>query len=1215
MKIDHLILGNWGQIEPGDYQLGDMTLLTGGSGAGKSTFLDALQMLMTAGYKGILHFNPAQGEVTQDQRQKTKRNLESYVVGAEYSKFSRPDGAQTYVGAVFMPDKGEEGGKPFTALVAASARVDTVGSSRIPVLERSEVLIILDGVRLSVAELFKDGSQQEWVAVEEVVRMLRGKGYNPIQFPGKRDYLCALYGRFRGKSGITWEDARAAAKAWVESIAYKKIGSVNDLVKDEILAFDGKTLQEGIERISGLMKQVTNLRKESERLQATHDRLALLTEKITDTIIGHESVLKHEVALRHLNVLRVDAALESYRNQVEHQRAAILESETQLVGLNDQKIELNRQVGALNTKLMGFQVHQEKQSLEAQAKLAATAAAQCVSALLHGLDQARNLSTAAENVLGRHIPVEMAGMSQAMEAVTAAHRGLERVQLQGMNSQLLMLAAQSDLDTGMLRDVAAQCTSIQTGWGRLYSALAGTDEPSLLLQCYAAQSPVSEAIRQLGNELRDKESARARIVTGGGNYPKWVSVALDRMREAMPSANVQVLCDLIEPASDQWQAAIEGYLADARFNFVVPAEFEREAIDTAQRLGLKTKVIQGEYCQQHADPSRVPAESIIHELTTEHRIAKAYLIEQYGRVVKVASSKELRHTPRGLTMNGKGSGSRTMFSAKDVELVFGKKARAVAIERLSAEIAELEQQLSTVRGHQTDLQEIITVVQRLQKPVLEFQSLQDAATDLEKIRQALARLDLTEIVNLEAEIAKLNTDLQAVEVASNKLVGAVAVSMSSIEEWNGTITSLEERRPAVVQSLTNEVDRVQNLCDVNRAHVVNLFLDSTYELAATWQGREDNLESAIPSMRAKTSLKAGNVRHDLAEHNRVARQDERFTSGVPDVLEQDRFDPVYGHLVLLRGEVLATLADLKNIGLLNNAQDLADAEASFRDVFTKQFCVEIRGKVEEGVRELRILNNELRNLKFGSDRFEIEWSKWVPEFYEYYTFFGAVAEMAASNEAHDLFGSASLTENQIAVRDRLIDLLLDDDHERATKELMRIADYRNYRVYDIANHSDSGGAIKLSEWGTGSGGQLETPAYIVRAAVVTNKLKVFDKGPSLKLLVNDESFARMDETRARAVLGFLRDNLNLQVICAVPTMKAGAIRDEFTREFTFTRLSPVENGELDFISECDSRELRPDKMRSMWEQQRRVAREQARMRFEMENPLEPDEEPAQEAVP
>nr|WP_281354590.1 SbcC/MukB-like Walker B domain-containing protein [Pseudomonas akapageensis] len=1209
-----MILGNWGQIEPGDYQLGDMTLLTGGSGAGKSTFLDALQMLMTAGYKGILHFNPAQGEVTQDQRQKTKRNLESYVVGAEYSKFSRPDGAQTYVGAVFMPDRGEVDGKPFTALVAASARVDAVGNNRIPVLERSEVLIILDGVRLSVTELFKDGSQQEWVPVEEVVRMLKAKGYNAIHFPGKRDYLCALYGRFRGKNSVIWDDARAAAKAWVESIAYKKIGSVNDLVKDEILAFDGKALQEGIERISGLMKQVTNLRKESERLQATHDRLASLTGKITGTITGHETVLKHEIALRHLNLLSLDADLESHRSEVEVQQATILEYEAQLAGLDDQKSEINRQLVGFGTKLMGYEVHQEKQSLETLATQATKTAVHCISTLLQGVDQARRLSAAADDVLGRHIPLEMAGIFQAMEAVSAAHRAIELDQLQLINNQLKSLAAQPDLDVDVLREAASKCTNIQADWDRLHATLVGTDESSLLLRCHTAQSPVSETISQLNDELRDKQSARERMVTGGGNYPKWVSVALDRMREAIPSANVQVLCDLIEPASERWQSAIEGYLADARFNFVVPTEFERDAIDTAQRLGLKTKVIQGDYCQQHADLSRVPAESIIHELTTEHRIAKAYLIEQYGRVVKVSSSEELRHTPRGLTMDGKGSGSRTMFSAKDVELVFGRKAREAAIERLSAEIMGLEQRLSTVRRHQIDLQEIINAVQRLQKPLLELQPLQDAATRLESVQKALARLDLTEIESIEAEIAKLNTDLGAVESTTKKLVGAAAVSRRNIDDWNGTISSLEERRPELLQSLTRQIDRVKGLCDVNRAHVVNLFLESSYEVATKWKGRESELKSEIPGMLTKTSLKAGDVRHELAEHNRVARQDERFTSGVPDVLEQDQFDTVYGHLVLLRSEVLAMIADLKNIGLLNNAQDLADAEASFRDVFTKQFCVEIRGKVEDGVRELRILNHELRNLKFGSDRFEIEWSKWVPEFYEYYTFFGAVAEMAASNEAHDLFGSASLTDNQIAVRDRLIGLLLDDDHERATKELMRIADYRNYRVYDIVNHSDSGGTIKLSEWGTGSGGQLETPAYIVRAAVVTNKLKVFEKGPSLKLLVNDESFARMDETRARAVLGFLRDNLNLQVICAVPTMKAGAIRDEFTREYTFTRLSPVQNGELDFISECDSRELRPDKMQTMWEQQRMFAREQARMSFDVENPPEPNEEPAQEDV-
>lgn len=113
MKLDRLILVNWGQISPGDYDMGDLTLLTGETGSGKSTMLDGLQTVMTAAYNGILNYNPGQDEVSQGQRRgKTKRSVESYVVGAEYSKFSRPDGAQGYMAAVFRPSKGEEGLKP-----------------------------------------------------------------------------------------------------------------------------------------------------------------------------------------------------------------------------------------------------------------------------------------------------------------------------------------------------------------------------------------------------------------------------------------------------------------------------------------------------------------------------------------------------------------------------------------------------------------------------------------------------------------------------------------------------------------------------------------------------------------------------------------------------------------------------------------------------------------------------------------------------------------------------------------------------------------------------------------------------------------------------------------------------------------------------------------------------------------------------------------------
>ena len=161
-----------------------------------------------------------------------------------------------------------------------------------------------------------------------------------------------------------------------------------------------------------------------------------------------------------------------------------------------------------------------------------------------------------------------------------------------------------------------------------------------------------------------------------------------------------------------------------------------------------------------------------------------------------------------------------------------------------------------------------------------------------------------------------------------------------------------------------------------------------------------------------------------------------------------------------------------------------------------------------------------------------------------------------------------------------------------------MADYRNYRRYEIWKTSDSGSKVALSEWGTGSGGQLETPAYIIRAAVVTNRLKHFDKGINLKLLVNDESFAKMDERRAHDVIKFIRDSLGMQLICAMPTKHAGAIKSEFTKEWSVTRTEVDGNGEVDFISEADERDLNTDALRKLWQAQRDQIREQTQLLFE-----------------
>lgn len=486
----------------------------------------------------------------------------------------------------------------------------------------------------------------------------------------------------------------------------------------------------------------------------------------------------------------------------------------------------------------------------------------------------------------------------------------------------------------------------------------------------------------------------------------------------------------------------------------------------------------------------------------------------------------------------------------------------------------------------------------LKEPIFHAEPLAQHAGELDAVRRSLSQLDLTEVEQWRAELERLEGVIAGHDAEIDAARTEAILAGQRIADAEKNIKNIEAGRDARLQEWENQIGRLKRLCEVNPEKTYSVIADGVEELLASRTHELAALQARLSHMRGQPEMLLGDVREALTEYNGAVRAEERFQSPLPHLPDATLFDPYYGPLVQLGVAVGSLHRELEGIGLYNHRVKVEEAEHSFHDVFTKQFCVEIKSKVDEGVRTLRQLNMELEKLKFGTDRFTIDWSKWEPEFQEYYTFFTAVAELADSPDTVDLFGETELSPKQIEVRDRLVKLLLDQDQERAARELLRIADYRNYRRYEIWNDSESGGRIALSAWGTGSGGQLETPAYIVRAAVVTNRMKLFDKGASLKLLVSDESFSKMDETRARAVLRYLRDSLGLQIISAMPTRNAGGLRPEFEREYSYSRVNVPENGELDFILECDERVFRSDRMRTLWERQRQEVREQARLTFE-----------------
>ena len=1203
MKLDKLILVNWGSLRTQEYPMGNMSLLTGPTGSGKSTMLDALQTVMTAVYQNIFSYNPGQDETNQASRNgKTKRTLWSYIVGAEDNMFARPQGAHGYIAAVFKPSEGEEGSE-FTALVAVAARVDGSGERRQAVQERLALLII-DGSALMLEDLIEVNDDGLVVIPVESIDShlnLKYRGHVNNYRDTKREYLCQLYGRFRGrKTGVPFAEAEQAARAWSQSIAHKPIGSVDELVKTQILEHDPLLLAQRITQISGLMRQVSGLRADGERLKGNISRLERVALHSNEATDAYKTSLQYQLLGSKKSLRDDEIRYSSTQSAIESLTAQIGTEQPQSQSLINDQTSLQQSQIQLAARLQGMPVAEQKRNIEGRVSNATKLARTSIASLLQSIGAADALHKTARQVLVQESPANLRALDGAAGHVAAALSPCADLTF-GPNVEVLeRLNCDGDLDVREVLALSRAFEGADAKFAALHSALANT-ENSFASALHTQIAGVHIAISDAERRERDAAARKANLAQGGADYPRHIDFVLKRLRSDLQGARTQVLCDLIEPAEGGWQPAIEGYMGGARFNFVVDPDWEARAINFIRDQNLRGNILQGSLCLKHAREDLLPSDSIVHELVSEHPIARAYLVDQFGGVVKVSDAETLRQTPRGLTQDGKGSGGRTMFTADEKELVFGKDAKRRALERAERDHAEAEAQLTVLRDQLKTLKALLGVVGNVTLPSFgAVRELEQAARDIGRAKEDLSHLDLTEVAQLEAQSAALAEELKGINEKIRVSYGTVGSLNTTIGQHRTELTRIAGVRDAKLAKVALDATRLQNLAMVNGALSFTGLVDQVESLLTENSLSGVDIQGKTNSSMLDAQSRLGDLREALSDYNSNSKYDERFDLHFGSEVRNDDFAPVYGQLVALHQKVRAQLVVQREIGLVKNLDQLRIAESSFKDVFTKQFCYEIRNTVDNGVKTLRSLNQELDKIKFGTDKFRIDWSVWVPEFKEYYDFFSAAYDLSESQESGDLFGVEGLSTENCKVRDRLVTLLLSDDQERALKELQRVADYRNFRQYEIWKESEIGSKVALSEWGTGSGGQLETPAYIVRAAVVTNRLKHFEKGINLKMMVNDESFAKMDERRAHDVIKFLRDHLGMQLLCAMPTKHAGAIKSEFTKEWSFTRTEAGGNGEVDFVSEADERDLHSDSLRNLWDKRREQVRQQAQIAFEDE---------------
>ncbi|SDZ78417.1 ATP-binding protein [Microbulbifer marinus] len=1208
MFLKKLILINWGNIPQLEYEFGPINLFSGGNGSGKTTAADAIQTLMTAAHDTLFTFNPGQDETTQRGRGgKQVRTLASYVLGCDDGSYARLQPTDCYIAGVFYPTAGEDG-DPFTSVMAIRAHLD---SSSKPAQARQDDLrfFIFPGEQLSIGDFIREYKDGKHLLPLDKFYGVLGKQFEKVeQYDKKKAYLRRLYGALRGRrDAVPDREAMHAARTFANFMAYKPVKSINDFVAQEVL--EKRDLGDAIRSVSELMKTIHAMELEARQIV---ERVSSLEQ------IAHSADLYREQWLQ----LRLQEYLQARHRQLRVQKTylagksnqqqlrADLQSNERETRVALERIEqLNQQLVELQAQRLGIDALRSKDQLEQRINGAHRQLSEQGAPLAAQERQWQRNRAAAEELLSL-----LNGTAAELEIPALGNKTLvqciKQIAREEELPDLHKLLGKDWIDLAALEPLRERAASSEALHNKLYGLLVGTDSAdnavsdnqSLREQINQQVSRWELKVQQLQKQLHAQENRIQHLQANRVRYPQSVEQALAAIREQCPAAEPRVLCDYVEVLDERWQMAVEGYLGGARFSIIVEPEHEAAAIRIVRNMpgrSNRARVIQGDKARRDAERASVAKDSIVELMEFSHKTAEYYLRASYGSVLQVRDEGELRGTRRGLTADGLASGNYSMWRCDidDAELVFGQGARARA---LAAQQQAMEQLLAEA----TQVNEQYQLYRRVAAAVRELSGLQllpvvDAALAAQRewrsAEQALENLDLQDCEQLEQQVAELKAQLQAQQKTQSGLQNQAGKLERDLENTGKQLKALSAELDTLDDALSDCEAAVRRISQITPDYDAEQILEQADEQAER-AGDSFDFGADIEEWQGLLEKYCRQLDRAVMDYNANCAAGDTLVFE-PD-LGNGHNEALFKLVCGLYSQVEKLRNRLKNNLLVDRHEQLLGLKKSFNTTFVTHLCHAIYQSINDGKRVLDDLNKELEHHRFGADRERFRFAySWVPEFKEYWNFFKAVIELPNLGEEENLF-DAQLSQAHMKVRDKLLNMLLSEDEQVARRELDRISDYRNYRNYEIFKEPEGKEPIALSQYGTGSGGQLETPAYIIRSAAVTSAFRFNEGSSHLQMVLVDEAFSKMDESRSREVIRYLTETLGLQLLFIMPSSKSGPFMDLISNQFVFSKCpsaKPV--GQLNTRVYVDRKVCNREKIAELWANHRRTIRQQASLDF------------------
>ena len=749
-KLKKILLINWLYFSKEIIEVGDVNFLTGKNGAGKSTVIDALQIVLL-GETNARNFNQAANE-------KSQRTLDGYLRADmdENNPYSRR-------------------GKDFSSYIACEFQDDVVGNS------------FVTGV---VFDCRSDGSRQErfFIYVGTLPENCFVENGEAMEIPALRRFLKQNYAKaeiydtqkeYRRNMLSRWNvHNEQVLRMMKKAVSFRPIVDIQKFITENICDIPEKP------DIEAMQQNIRDYKRHEMLAQRQEEKLTALQEigrlyREMNQAIDRWRVQSFLVlwSKKEMEQAQIDR-FEFEKRDITTELAAI---EKSIMTISDRIAQKENRRRELDLACAQSSVFQEEERLRNRKQALLDEQKRLMQDLqslaLEIKKESFQLNGLCDSVLKQNAEEILVPVQEAAESVLKAYSLF--------TSGSYEIFSYSSAPFEIAQQAAAE--------------LAKTIRDAL--------HKAEDRLAELKEEQDQKRTVLANLQKDIKDYPRGLLQLKSRLKSELNSeigspVRIDILADILELSDEHWRGAVEGYLHTQKFYLLVEPTYYKSALLIFDRIkkefGFASFGLVDIGKLRERETIRPRDDSLACKVETESELARSYIDYLLGRVVCCEAAEQLRNFKTAITTDGllyQGYVVRSIQRKLMDDAFIGRRAINLRVSRLEEELKQIDEQLcywDPIRRLLTQSKEplfthffIQNTVAEKQKAYLRGMEITKEVTDIE---DQLSKLDLLWLDEQRRTIAALGDEI----IALNKEKEQKGIQIGQQKERIRQLTYVED---------------------------------------------------------------------------------------------------------------------------------------------------------------------------------------------------------------------------------------------------------------------------------------------------------------------------------------------------------------------------------------------------------------------------------------